>query len=44
MYYLPADDGETETAVKNTEINEPNNETDGNADEIEKAVVSQMLV
>lgn len=36
-YYLPAEDGDTETVVKNTEINEPNNEADGNADEIVEA-------
>lgn len=37
MYYLPAEDGDTETVVKNTEINEPNNETDGNAGEFLEA-------
>lgn len=37
MYYLPAEDGDTETVAKNTEINEPNNETEGNADEIVEA-------
>ena len=37
MYNLPAEDGDTETGAKNTEINEPNNETEGNADEIVEA-------
>lgn len=37
MYYLPAEDGDTETVAKNTEINEPNNETVGNADETVEA-------
>ena len=36
-YYLPAEDGDTETVIKNTEVNEPNNETDGNAGEIVEA-------
>lgn len=33
-YYIPAEDGDTETVDKNTEVNEPNNEIDGNAGEI----------